>query len=335
MSADPAIRLIVPAPSAGTRLDRFCAGAIDDLSRNQIQNLNRLGGIRVDGMPRPDSYAVSPGDTIELDRALLVPEALRGGAPVAEHVEFPIVFRDDHVVVVNKPPGLVVHPAHGNWRGTLVNGLLGRGVTLAGLGLPDRPGVVHRLDRDTSGLMVLARTDMAYRSLVAQIKDATVKKSYHAIVWGHVPSRQLDVDAPIGRHPRHRQQMAVVDSGKPARSTVFVVDAYGHFDYIRVTICTGRTHQIRVHMMHVGNPVLGDPVYGGRKLRGPSSQARFKSTCDKLLRILTRHALHASTLAFIHPATGKRLTFSSALPADMRTALETLQCEERIREVSG
>jgi 23S rRNA pseudouridine1911/1915/1917 synthase len=241
------------------------------------------------------------------------------------------VFEDDAIVVVNKAAGIVVHPAHGNWDGTLVNALLGRGTGLSTIG-GDRPGVVHRLDKDTSGLIVLAKTDRAHRALSAAIKQHEFEKTYHAIVVGNVRTRSVSIDAPLARHPVQRQKMAVAKSGgRPARTEVFVVDTYYHFDYIRVTTQTGRTHQIRVHMAHVGNPLLGDAVYGGRKLRAGKGAAR--ATFEHIVKRMTRHALHASRLAFSHPETGDRVTFTTALPPDMRFVLEAIYREDRAKEV--
>jgi 23S rRNA pseudouridine1911/1915/1917 synthase len=312
MSDEGVAHLRVDAADAGTRLDRFCAARLEGLSRSQAQKLNALGGINVDGRVRPDSYQLCEGEAVTAQPSLLEPPGF------------------DEAGV-----GIVVHPAHGNWDGTLVNALLGRGTTLAALGWPQRPGIVHRLDRDTSGVMVVARTDDAYHSLQAALRDGRFEKTYHTIVMGHAGQARTEIDAPVGRHPSRRQEMAVVPTGKPARSELFVVDSYRHFEYSRVVTHTGRTHQIRVHLAHIGNPVLGDPVYGGRKLRGAASSGRLRTAFAALLKVLPRHALHASTLAFPHPVTGRRMTFTTALPEDMRLALEMLHREDRAKEVSG
>ncbi len=314
---------------AGSRLDRFCADSVPGLSRTQAQSLNAAGGIRVDERARPDSYALSPGETVAVDPSLL-PRSRGGATPLPQSLPVAVVHEDDSIVVVNKAPGVVVHPAHGNWDGTLVNALLGRGVTLSTIG-GDRPGVVHRLDKDTSGLIVLAKTDAAHRALSTAIKAHEFEKTYHAIVLGNVRARSILVDAPIARHPVHRQRMAAVSSGgRPASTEVFVVDTYYHFDYIRVTTKTGRTHQIRVHMAHVGNPLLGDSVYGGRRQRAAKGATR--ATLDHMVQ-LPRHALHASRLSFAHPDTGARVTFTTALAPDMRFALEAIYREDRAKEV--
>jgi 23S rRNA pseudouridine1911/1915/1917 synthase len=331
------ITFTVDEHEIGLRLDRACASRHPGLSRNQIQIVNGLGGITVDGVSRPDSYQLSAGERVEIRAG----DVRRDGwnpedVPGPEDIPVKIVYQDDDIVVVNKQAGLVVHPAHGNPGGTLVNALLGRGVTLALLGSPQRPGIVHRLDKDTSGLMVVARTDVAYAGLVERLKDRLVRKEYHAIVRGNVGRSPMTVDAPIGRHPVQRQKMTVPKAGgKEAVSQLFVVDSYSHFDYIRVAIYTGRTHQIRVHMSHVSHPLLGDPVYGGRQVRGQSRGAgsRMGATYEKLSKIMTRQALHASLLSFSHPVTERQLTFKAALPEDMRLALETLYMEDRIKEV--
>jgi len=336
MSGRDLTRLSVDETDAGTRLDRFCAARVDGLSRSQAQKLNALGGITVDGRSRPDSYALCDGEEVVVRPALLEPPGFdEGGSPEPQDIPIAIVFEDAHLVVVNKPVGMVVHPAHGNWDGTLVNALLGKGVTLAALGWPQRPGIVHRLDRDTSGVMVVARTDDAYRALQAALRDGSFEKTYHTLTVGHAGTRRLEIDAPVGRHPIRRQEMAVVPGGKPARSELFVVDSYRHFEYSRVVTHTGRTHQIRVHLAHIGVPVLGDSVYGGRRLRGAVSNGRLRSAFAALMKLLPRHALHASTLAFPHPVTGRRMKFTTALPDDMRAALETLYREDRAKEVTG
>jgi 23S rRNA pseudouridine1911/1915/1917 synthase len=328
------LSLRVGDEDAGLRLDRFLAARIPGLSRTRLQAMNTAGAIRVNGRARPDSYALAPGEIVEIDAPSRPDDAL--SAPSPQSIPVSVIFEDESLVVVNKPAGMVVHPAHGNRGGTLVNALLGRGTPLSGLGSGDRPGVVHRLDKDTSGVIVLAKSDAAYRSLAAQFRDQATSKIYHAIVHGHVRSREITVEEPIARHPVHRQRMAVVRArGRAARTDVFVVDTYEHFDYIRVSTHTGRTHQIRVHMAHVGNPLLGDPVYGGRRQRGVSSPPRMRATFERLMKLVPRHALHATRLSFTHPETQVRLTFTTALPGDMRAALETLYRVDRAGEVAA
>jgi len=326
----------VAPEEAGQRLDRLCAARHPQMSRNQIQIFNKNGAVLVDGRTRPDSYAMSVGENVSINPSTVEktdwdPEARPAAEP---DIVVPVVYRDEHIIVVNKPAGLVVHPAHGNPGGTLVNALLGLGFELPALGGPSRPGIVHRLDKDTSGLMVVAGSEPAYRALVEAFKDKKVCKEYHAIVDGNMGSSKKTIDAPIGRHPVMRQKMAVVErGGKPAITQLFVVDSYSHFDYIRVATVTGRTHQIRVHLSHVSHPLLGDPVYGGRRKAKRTAGVGTRVTYEKLLKILTRHALHASRLSFLHPVTGAPLTFRAALPQDMRLVLELLYTEDRIKEV--
>jgi len=335
MGAEEDIVFVVEPGEAGQRLDRLCVSRYKSLSRNQVQILNEKGGITVDGGARPDSFKVTAGQRIEVRPSAVHREGWDPNRiPEPQGIPVSLVYEDEDIVVVNKPPGLVVHPAHGNPDRTLVNALLGRGVRLARLGGTQRPGIVHRLDKDTSGLMVVAKSDEAYAGMTARLKDKEVHKEYHAIVLGNMGRREMTVDAPIGRHPVHRQQMAVVRrGGKQAVTKLFVIDSYSHFDYIRLTTYTGRTHQIRVHLSHLRHPLLGDSVYGGRPRTARALGMRTKAAFEKLLEIMNRHALHASLLSFAHPVSGRLMTFRTALPPDMMLALETLYSKDRITEV--
>ncbi len=317
---------VVATDDGDVRLDVFCASRIKSLSRNQIQKINKSGAIRVDGASRPDHYALSPGETVEI---VLPAPTEPDRAPVPQDIGLRIAYEDDHLLIINKEAGMVVHPAHGNREGTVVNALLGRGTKLSSLGGPDRPGIVHRLDKDTSGLLVIAKSDEAYRGLTEQLKTRQVKKTYHAIVWGNLGTTQRTVDAPISRHPVQRQRMAVVRRrGREAITELFVVDSFEYFDYIRVVTRTGRTHQIRVHLAHISHPILGDSVYGGRRKKGPP-KARVQALMMALLKAVPRQALNASRLSLEHPVTGERLNLKSALPQDIRLALELLHIDTR------
>lgn len=229
-----------------------------------------------------------------------------------------IVFEDEHLLVIDKPAGLVVHPAPGHWGDTLVNALVARGTALSG-GAAGRPGIVHRLDRDTSGLMVIAKTDLAHRRLGAALAARRVSRTYAALTWGHLAESPIVIDAPLARHPRDRKRMAIVPDGRPARTRVEVVARYESTELVRLTLETGRTHQIRVHLESIGHPVVGDPVYAGGGSRRISGAAR--ATADRVGRATPRQALHAARLAFRHPETGAPLEFRSEWPGDLRPAL--------------
>ena len=323
-----AVHFTVAEGEAGGRLDVFCAFHISSLSRNQIQKINARGGITVDGVVRPDRYTLRAGERVEVE----LPEKPEPGrAPTPQRIPLAVAFEDEHIIVINKAADLVVHPAHGNRDGTVVNAVLGMGKPLSSLGGAERPGVVHRLDKGTSGLMVLAKTDEAYSRLSEQIKQRRFEKTYHAIVWGNLGVMRQTIDLPIARHPTRRQRMAVDPKrGRHARTELLVVDSFEYFDYIRLIILTGRTHQIRVHLEHISHPILGDTVYGaGRKRTWPN--ARVRSFMTALAKMMPRQALHASKLAFEHPVTGRWLRFQTALPDDMWQALKTLYCNDRMQ----
>ncbi|MBJ9623543.1 RluA family pseudouridine synthase [Burkholderia multivorans] len=313
--SDDAPRVVeVPASLAGERLDKALAQLFPEFSRSRLQSWIDAQRVRVDGAPAKIRQPVPLGATIELVPDLL-PEQL---AFTPEPVPLDIVYEDDALVVINKPAGLVVHPAAGNWSGTILNGLLHR-YGDAAAGLP-RAGIVHRLDKETSGLMVVARTLAAQTDLVRQLQARTVKRRYFALVWGAMPDEGT-IDAPIGRDPRERTRMAVVTgaSGKPARTHFRTVDTClwqrQPVSAIQCDLETGRTHQIRVHCSHVGHPLLGDPVYG---------RARGKRSVAPLPGGFARQALHAWRLGLVHPVTGNAMQWRCPLPDDMTALVEAL-----------
>ncbi|KVC35418.1 RluA family pseudouridine synthase [Burkholderia pseudomultivorans] len=314
-AGDDATRIVeVPASLAGERLDKALAQLFPEFSRSRLQSWIDAQRVRIDGAPAKIRQPVPLGATIELVPDLL-PEQL---AFTPEPVPLDVVYEDDALVVINKPAGLVVHPAAGNWSGTILNGLLHR-YGDAAAGLP-RAGIVHRLDKETSGLMVVARTLAAQTDLVRQLQARTVKRRYFALVWGMMPEDGT-IDAPIGRDPRERTRMAVVTgaSGKPARTHFRTVDTCvwqrQPVSAIQCDLETGRTHQIRVHCSHVGHPLLGDPVYG---------RARGKRSVAALPNGFARQALHAWRLGLIHPVTGKAMQWRCPLPDDMNALVEAL-----------
>ncbi|CAB3392800.1 RluA family pseudouridine synthase [Kyrpidia spormannii] len=294
---------VVDPEEAGERLDRFLAERLADTSRSQIQGWIDEGRVRVGERPVKASHRVRPGEDVLVEPPEPEPLEL-----VPEPIPLKIVFEDEDVVVVDKPRGLVVHPAPGHFRGTLVHGLLAHCGRLSRLGGFLRPGIVHRIDRDTSGLLVAAKTDLAYMGLAKQFHDHTVDREYLALVHGVVPHDHGTVDAPVGRHPHLRQQMAVVRGGRPAVTHFIVIERFARATLLRLRLKTGRTHQIRVHMEFIGFPVIGDPKYGPRRSLGMKGQA-----------------LHAGVLGFDHPRTGERVRFESPLPEDMLDLIAELR----------
>ena len=300
--------------AAGTeRLDRFLADQLQ-LSRTQAARLVAAKAVSVNGAVARASRLLARGDAV----VVRFPDSEPPRTLRAADIPLTVVYEDAHLAVIDKPAGLVVHPAPGHWDDTLVNALIARGTTLAG-GAEGRPGIVHRLDRETSGLMVVAKTDRAHRSLSHSIAHRRVARTYAALAWGHLHESPTPIDAPLDRHPRDRKRMAVVPTGRTARTDATVVARFDVCDLLRLDLHTGRTHQIRVHLEHIGHPLVGDPVYAGggsRRISGASRPA-----AEILERVTPRQALHAAALAFRHPETGERVTFESEWPADLLPAL--------------
>lgn len=296
------------------RLDAYLADRLR-ISRNRIAALIDGGGVTVDGKPPRKSQRLRRGDRVEVR----IP---RPPPPSAEPEPIPItlVYEDEHLAVVDKPAGLVVHPGAGHRSGTLVNALLHRLGRLSSTGSPHRPGIVHRLDKDTSGLMVVARTDEAHRALAADLAARTVRRGYLAAAWGHLRDDRTTVDRPIGRDPAHRTRMAVVDGGRRAVTHLRRLERWRAADLLAVRLHTGRTHQIRVHLLALGHPIVGDPVYGEGWERGLVGAGGRWAT--ELQRRAGRLFLHAARLSFRHPATGETLAFTSPLPEPLHSTLE-------------
>ncbi len=276
----------------------------------------------VNGRVAKPSLKLKAGDKL----AVTVPPR-RQSRVQAEVAPLTIVHQDESLMVLDKPPGMVVHPGAGVQSGTLVNALLHHAPEVASVGGEGRPGIVHRLDRDTSGLLVVARTEEAYLALTTALKERRVKRVYHAIVWGDPGPSDGIIDLPIGRDSKDRKRMAVVrgPGGKLARTRWRVLERYGMATLIEARLETGRTHQIRVHLAALRHPVVGDPTYGGRVKKVLSLRQSERSLADALLRVLKRQALHAVELEFVHPVTGQTLRFESEPPLDIREALERLR----------
>ena len=315
------IAFSVLAP-ATERLDRYLADQLS-LSRTQAARLVAAGAVLVNGRTARASHTLARADRVEVRLAERQP--VRELRPA--HIPLTVVYEDEHLAVLDKPAGLVVHPAPGHWDDTLVNALVARGTALGG-GVAGRPGIVHRLDRDTSGLMVVAKTDLAHRRLAAAIAARRVRRSYAALAWGHLDRSPTVIEAPIARHPRDRKRMAVLPEGRLARTDAFVVARFGPVDLLRLELHTGRTHQIRVHLEQAGHPVVGDPVYAGGGSRRISGVARREA--EALERVTPRQALHAAALAFRHPASGEALEFQADWPADLRPALLVVGGEDLV-----
>jgi 23S rRNA pseudouridine1911/1915/1917 synthase len=303
---------ILPEDLAGKRLDQALAQLFPQYSRSRLTQWVRDGRVLVDGEVLKPKDKVLGGEEISLE-----PEVEADTQFQAEDIPLNIVYEDEAILVINKPPGLVVHPAAGNWSGTLQNGLLFHDPELAKV---PRAGIVHRLDKETSGLMVVARTLEAHTSLVTQLQERTVKREYLALVQGQVISGGM-VEEPIGRHPVDRKRMAVVASGKPAITHYLVEERFEGYTLLRVSLETGRTHQIRVHMAHIRFPMVGDPVYGGRARipAGLSEEVR-----EAILKF-PRQALHATRLGLVHPVTGEEMQWEAPLPEDMQALLSSMR----------
>ena len=312
--AAPVASLEFSVVSPGTeRLDRFLADQLG-LSRTQAARLVARKAVSVDGKPARASRLLVRGERVHVSFPADQPPRTLTPAPIP----LVVLYEDEDLAVIDKPAGLVVHPAPGHWDDTLVNALVARGTTLSG-GAEGRPGIVHRLDRDTSGLMVVAKTDLAHRRLGAAMAARRVRRTYAALVWGHLGASPTVIEAPLARHPADRKRMTVLAGGRPARTDAHLVARFQVVDLLRLELHTGRTHQIRVHLEHIGHPIVGDPVYGGGGSRRISGAAR--RSAEAIERSIARQALHAAALAFRHPATGEALEFRSEWPADLRAAL--------------
>lgn len=298
-------KLIVKAENTGARLDAYIAENINNLSRTMVKKLVEDGNVSVNGKVQKVSYKVQENDEIIVNE----PEAKELDIK-AEDIPVDVVYEDKDIIVVNKPKGLVVHPANGNWDGTLVNAIMAICKdSLSGIGGEIRPGIVHRLDKDTSGLLIIAKNDEAHLNMSNQIKDRQVKKIYYALVRGVVPENEATINMPIGRSTKDRKKMAVTKSGKEAITHFKVLERFNKYTLLEVKIDTGRTHQIRVHLSEIGHPVVGDEVYSnGKNEFGVKGQL-----------------LHAKSLDFKHPITGKEMHLETELPEEFENVLKKLR----------
>jgi 23S rRNA pseudouridine1911/1915/1917 synthase len=315
----------VGSDEKGLRLDLFLSRRDPFLSRSQVQKLIEKGAVRLGDHPAKAGQRLREGETVHCE---IPPVADYHVLP--EDIPLPVIYEDESILVVDKPTGMVVHPAAGHPRGPMVNAILFHCRDLSGIGGVLRPGIVHRLDKDTSGLMIVAKSDRAHQGLTDQFRKRQIQKTYQALVYGNMKADQGFIDLPVGRHPVDRKRMSTSSRrGKEAITHWRVCERYGEVTLLHLNIETGRTHQIRVHLNAIGHPVVGDSVYGGTK--------RVHTIGDPVLRSalkgLKRQALHAAHLCFNHPITGNLMTFSSSLPEDMVSVCEVLRCSTSLREV--
>ncbi|MEN6519765.1 MAG: RluA family pseudouridine synthase [Armatimonadota bacterium] len=319
---EPRIETITVEDGAGERIDAFIAARIPELTRSAVGRLIDEERVTIGGAPVKAKHKVKTGDEIVVEIPPPAPTDIK-----AEEIPLEVVYEDSDIIVVNKPKGMTTHPAPGSPAGTLVNALLGRTTGLSAVGGVQRPGIVHRLDKDTSGLIVVAKNDAAHTSLQSQIQKKTAGRKYITLVWGDTKFEKAVVDAPIGRHPGDRKKMAVVMNGqaRPAVTDLRVMERLSGFTLLEASLRTGRTHQIRVHCAYIGHPVVGDPVYCGRRHPpgrfGPKDRLEF----ERLVETLKGQALHAYRLSFDHPRTGEPMSFETPIPDNMASLIDWLR----------
>ncbi|MDO5655871.1 MAG: RluA family pseudouridine synthase [Flavobacteriaceae bacterium] len=307
---------------APLRVDKFLFNFIENTSRSKIQNAAQAGNIQVNGIAVKPNYKVKPGDEVKV--VLSYPP--HENVIIPQDIPLDIVYEDDELVVVNKAPGMVVHPGHGNYSGTLVNALKFHFDNLPNANKEfDRPGLVHRIDKDTSGLLVIAKTDFAMNHLAKQFYNRTTNRLYNALVWGNIENDSGTIMGNIGRHPTDRMQMAVFEDGSQGKHAVThykVLERLGYVTWVECKLETGRTHQIRAHMKFIGHTLFNDERYGGNKILKGTTFTKYKQFVENCFAICPRQALHAKTLGFEHPVTAKEMYFESPEPEDLTALLE-------------
>ena len=314
------VEIVVPPGKKKERLDVYITGRVENATRNKVQQAIRGGTVLVNGAPVRPSYTVMPDDVIRITLPRPAPsEAL------PENIPLEILYEDGDLIVVNKPAGMVTHPAYGNYTGTLVNALLYHCGTLGSGVDPIRPGIVHRLDKETSGVMVAAKNEVAHAKLAKQFAQRTIRREYQAIVWGRFRQSSALIEAGLGRSKSDRKKMAVVADGKSAATEYTVLDQFPYLALLRLRLRTGRTHQIRVHLAHINHPVFGDPTYNGRRIAWGSGGGAQKAEVQRFLAMMPRQALHAKTIGFVHPSSRQELFFETPLPPDMEGLLDSLK----------
>ncbi|WP_050813282.1 RluA family pseudouridine synthase [Aquimarina agarivorans] len=304
------------------RVDKFLMNFVENATRNKIQQAAKEGSVWVNEVPVKSNYKVKPNDVVRVMFSHPPYEQLL----TPQNIAIDVVYEDDDLLVVNKQAGMVVHPGHGNYEGTLINALIYHFENLPN-NSSNRPGLVHRIDKDTSGLLVVAKTEAAMTHLAKQFFDKTSKREYVALVWGNIEDDAGTIEGNIGRHPKNRLQNTVWEGeeenkGKPAVTHFEVIERLGYVTLVKCKLETGRTHQIRVHMKHIGHTLFNDERYGGDKILKGTTFTKYKQFVDNCFKVLPRQALHARTLGFIHPTTGKELFFEAPIPNDIEACIE-------------
>ena len=318
-------RIVVDKGQTPLRIDKFLMARLQNVSRNRVQNAAEAGSILVNGNPSKSSYKVKPGDVI----TIVLAHPPRIIEIIAEDIPLDVVYEDDDLVVVNKPAGLVVHPGYGNYTGTLVNALayrfhpdkLGKSIEAE----TERPGLVHRIDKNTSGLVVIARNEKAMTHLAKQFFDRTIKRHYHALVWGSFDEEKGTITGNIGRNTTDRKSMDVFpagDQGKHAVTHWRKLETFGYVTLVECKLETGRTHQIRVHMKYAGHPLFNDELYGGKKILRGTTFSKYKQFVENCFDLIPGQALHARSLGFIHPSSGKEIYFEADPPAGFQLLID-------------
>ena len=313
-------RFDVPKGQLLLRIDKFLMNLIPNATRNKIQNAATAGDIYVNDLPVKSNYKVKPFDVV---RILLTHPPFENRVD-PENIPLDIVYEDDTLLLINKPAGLVVHPGHGNYTGTLVNALAYHFENLP-MNSSERPGLVHRIDKDTTGLLVIAKTEAAMTHLAKQFEAKTSEREYVAMVWGNLKEEEGTIEGNLARHLKDRMQMAVFadpEIGKPAITHYKVLERFGYVTLISCILETGRTHQIRAHLKHIGHPLFNDARYGGDLILKGTTFTKYKQFIDNCFKICPRQALHAKTLGFVHPTTGEMMRFDTELPDDMKELIE-------------
>lgn len=318
----------VPDIKTRQRIDKYIVNFIENASRTKLQKIINLGNVTVNGEIVKSNYIVKPNDEIEID--MPVPDRQE---VLPENIPLDIIYEDDYLMIVNKPAGMVTHPAYKNYSGTLVNAIMyyadQKHDKLSNLGGFERAGIVHRLDKDTSGILVIAKDEVTHRKLSEQFYKHTIDREYNAVVWGMLKKKSGTINEKLGRDKRDRKKVAVYkkddDGGKIAITNYEVIEEYDFLSLVKLKLQTGRTHQIRVHLAHLAHPVFGDETYGGTEPHSVQVTAKMKASVKNLLEIMPRQALHARVLGFIHPHTNEYMRFETELPDDMKKLIEKVK----------